>query len=72
MSDLEKALKNLPKTQASMMNNHNQVINMLEVRISQLAKSLSERQKGVLPRQSLTNPKNSFSIHEIQDTQPNQ
>jgi len=37
-----------------------------------LANSLNERQKGALPSQPLTNPKNSFPIHEAQDTQPNQ
>ena len=65
MTDLEKALKNLSKTQASMMNNHNQAINRLEVQISQLANSLSERQKGALPSQLSTNPKKSVPIHEV-------
>ena len=34
MSDLEKALKAMSKTQASMINSHNQAINRLEVHIS--------------------------------------
>jgi len=37
-----------------------------------LANSLSERQKGALLSQSLANPKNSFPIHDAQDTEPNQ
>jgi len=64
MTDLEKAMKNLSKTQTSMMNSHNQAINRLEVQISQLANSLSERQKEALPSQPFTNPKSSFPIHE--------
>ena len=55
-----------------MMNNHIQAINRLEVQISQLVNSLSERQKKALPSQPLTNPKSSFPVHEAQDTQPNQ
>jgi len=61
-------MENLSKTQASMMNNHNQAINRLEVQINQLANLLSERQKGALPSQ----PLNSFPVDEVQDTQPNQ
>ena len=72
MTDLERAMETLSKIQASMMNSHNQAINRLEVRICQLANSLSERQKRVLPIQPLTNPKNSFPIHEAQDTKTNQ
>jgi len=67
MSDLEKALKTLSKTQASMMNSHNQAINRLEVQISQLANSLNERQKGTLSSPPLPNPRNSFPIHEAED-----
>jgi len=57
----------LSKTQASMMNNHNQAINKLEVQIGQLANSLNERQKWTLPSQPLPNPKNIFSINEAED-----
>ena len=64
MTDLERAMENQSKTQASMMNNHNQAINRLEVQISQLANSLSERQNEALSSQPLTNHKNSFPIHE--------
>ena len=60
MSNLEKALETLSKIEAS----SNQAINRLEVQISQLANSLSERQKGALSSQPLTNPKNYFPIHE--------
>jgi len=49
MSDFERMIETLSKTQASMMNNHNQAINRLEVQIGQLANSLNERQKGTLP-----------------------
>jgi len=45
MTDLERAMKTLFKTQASMMNSHNQAINRLEVQISQLENSLSEHRK---------------------------
>ena len=67
MSDEEKVLETLSKTQASMMNSHNQAINRLELQISQLTNSLNERQKGILPSQPLLNPKNSFPIHESED-----
>ena len=46
LSDLERMIETLSKTQASMMNTHNQAINRLEVQIGQLANSLNERQKG--------------------------
>jgi len=45
-----------------MINSHNHAINRLEAQISQLANSLSERQKEALLSQPLTNPKNSFPI----------
>ena len=67
MSDLERMIETLSKTQTSMMNNHNQAINRLEVQIGQLANSLNERQKGTLPSQPLPNPKNPFTIHEAED-----
>ena len=72
MSDLERMIETLSKTQASMMNTHNQAINMLEVQIGQLANSLNERQKGTLPSQPLPNPKNPFPIHEAEDIGPSQ
>jgi len=43
MTDLERAMETQSKTQVSMMNNYNQAINRLEVQISQLANSFSER-----------------------------
>jgi len=67
MSDLEKALEILSKTQASMMNSHNQAINRLEVQISQLTNSLNERQKGALPSKPLPNKRNSFPILKAED-----
>ena len=72
MSDLERMTETLSKTQASMMNNHNQAINRLEVQIGQLANSLNERQKGTLLSQPLPNPKNPLPIHEAEDTGPSQ
>ena len=71
MLDLERMIETLSKTQASMMNNHNQAINRLEVQIGQLANSPNERQKGTLPSQPLPNPKNNpFPIHEAEDISP--
>jgi len=66
ITDLERALKTLSKTQASMMNNYNQAINRLEVQISQLASSLNERQKGTLSSQPFPNLKNSFLVNEAE------
>ena len=40
--------------------------------MSQLASSLSERQKGTLPCQPLVNPKNSNQAYEVQNSQINQ
>jgi len=65
MSDLERMIKTLFKTQTSMMNNHNQAINRLEVQIDQLANLLNERQKGILPSQPLPNPKNPFLFMKL-------
>ena len=67
MSNLKRMIEALSKTQASMMNNHNQAINRLEVQIGQLANSLNEKQKGILPSQLLPNPKNLFPINEAED-----
>ena len=53
-----------------MMNNHNQAINRLHVRIGQLANSLNERQKETLPTQPLPNPKNPFPINKAEDIIP--
>jgi len=70
MSDLERMIEILSKTQASIMNNHHQATNRLKVQIGQLANSLNERQKGTLPSQPLPNPKNPFPIHEAEDIGP--
>ena len=72
MTDLDRALETLSKTQISMVNSHNQTINRLEIQISQLASSLNERQKGTLPSQPLPNPKNSFPVNEAEDVIPKQ
>ena len=47
-----------------MLNNHTQAISQLEVQLSQLPSSLSERPKGTLPSQTLAYPKNSSQIFE--------
>jgi len=70
MTDLKKMIENLSKNQASMMNNHNQAINRLEVQIGQLTNSLNERQKGTLLSQLLPNSKNPFPINEAEDIIP--
>jgi len=54
-----------------MLSNHIEAISRLEIQISQLASSLSERPKGTLPSQSLANLKNSSQIFEAQDSQIN-
>ena len=66
MTDLERELETLSKTQTSMMNSHNEVINRLEVQISQLVSSLNERQKRTLLSQLLPYPKNSFPVNEAE------
>ena len=40
--------------------------------MSQLASSLSERPKGTLPRQPVTNPRNSIQVHMAEEDQMNQ
>jgi len=51
-----------------MLSNHTQAISRLEVQISQLASSPSERPKGTFSSQPLANPKNSSQIFEAQDS----
>ena len=47
-------------------------MNKVQVQIGQLAKSVNERQKGMLPSQPLPNPKNHFPLHEVEDMGPSQ
>jgi len=47
-----------------------QDMNMLQVQLGQLANSLNERQKGMLPSQPVPNPKNHFPLHEVEDMGP--
>ena len=54
-----------------MLNNHTHAISQLEVQMSQLASSLSERPKSTLSSQLLANPKNSSQIFEAQINQCN-
>jgi len=60
------------QNQRHMLNNHTQAISRLEVQMSQLASSLSERPKDTLPSQPLANPKNSGQAYEVQDSQISQ
>jgi len=55
-----------------MQNNHTQAITSLEVQMSQLVDSQSERAKGTLPSQPLTNRRNSNQAHLAKDQQINQ
>ena len=55
-----------------MLNNHTHAISRLDVQMSQLASSLSERRKGALSNQPLVNPKNFSQAYEVQDSQINQ
>jgi len=74
LTDLEKSMETLIKSQTSFMqntgqllSNHTQSISRLEVQMSQLASSLSERPKETLPSQPLTNLKSSSHVHVVQD-----
>jgi len=60
------------QNQGQMLNNHTQAISRLEVQMSQLASSLSERPKGTLPSQPLINLKNFSQAYKVQDPQINQ
>ena len=51
------------KNQDSLM----QTIKRLEVQMSQLATPQNERQKGTLPSQLITNPRNSQQAHLVED-----
>jgi len=53
------------QNQGQILSNHLQVISRLEMQMSQLASSLSERLKGTLPSQPLVNPKNSNQAYEF-------
>ena len=43
----------------------------IEVQMSQLAGSLSERPKGILPSQPVANPRNSSQVHLAQEDHMN-
>ena len=53
------------------MQNTGQVISRLEVQMSQLVGSLSEKPKETLPHQPVANPKNSSQAHLAQKDQMN-
>ena len=63
MTDFERNMKRYMKNQDSLM----QTIQRLEVQMSQLAISQNERQKGILPSQPITNPRNSQQAHLAED-----
>ena len=54
------------------MQNTGQAISRLEVQMSQLAGSLSEKPKGTLPSQPITNPRNSSQAFVAQEDTMNQ
>ena len=53
------------QNQGQTLNNHSQAISRLEIQMSQLASSLSERPKSTLPNQLLVNPKTSNQAYEF-------
>ena len=59
MTDFERNMKRYMKNQDSLM----QIIQKLEVQMSQLANLQNERQKGTLPSQPIMNSKNSQQAH---------
>jgi len=72
MKTLIKSQTSFMPSMAQLLSNHTQAISRLEVQISQLASSLSERLKETLPSQPLTNTRNSSQAHGAQDQQINQ
>ena len=54
------------------MQNAGQAISRLEVQMSQLARSISERLKGTLPSQPVVNSRNSSQGNLAQEDQMNQ
>ena len=78
LSKLDESMEAFLETQTAFMqnqgqklNNHAHAISRLEVQMSQLGSSLSERPKGALPSQLLVNPKNFNQAYEVQDSQIN-
>ena len=68
----EKNSTDFEKILTSFMQNTGQAISSLEVQMSQLAGSLSERPKGTLPSQPVANSKNSSQAHLAQEDHMNQ
>ena len=73
MTGFEKTIERYMRNQESliqtMQNKNEQAITRLEVQMSQLANSQSERPNGTLPSQPLANPRNSTQIHLPEDQQ---
>ena len=76
MTDFEKTMKRYMRNQESLIqtlqNNNAQGITRLEIQIGQLANSQNKRPKGTLPRQPLTNPRNSNQVNLVENQQFNQ
>jgi len=68
MIDFKRNMKRYMKNQDSLM----QIIQKLEVQMSQLATPQNERQKGMLPSQPIMNPKNSQQAHLAENQSLNQ
>ena len=71
MTDFEKSMERHMRNQESLIqtlqNNNAQAITRLEVQMSQLANSQSERPKSMLPSQLVTIPRNSTQVHQAED-----
>ena len=63
MTDFERNMKRYMKNQDSLM----QIIQRLEVQMSQLVNPQNKRLKGTLPSQPVTNPRNSHQAHLAED-----
>ena len=76
MTDFEKIMERYIRNQESLIqiiqNNNAQTITRLEVQMSQLTNSQSERPKDTLPSQPLVNPRSSTQVHLAEDQQFNQ
>ena len=71
MTDFEKTMERYMRNQESLIQTlqNAQAIMRLEVQMSQLANSQSERPKGTLPSQPLANSRNSNQVHLAGDQQ---
>jgi len=76
MTDFEKTIERHMKNQESLVqtlqNNNTQALIRLEVQMSQLVNSQSERPKSMLPSQSATISRNSSQVHQAENQLFNQ